>query len=86
MEDIELYFRIKDTECDVNEIQVQMDRLDLEKSKRLYELDELNKLYRDYLVKDSDKVLEEETKMIEVEKPKKLKKPNDKLSENNIEV
>lgn len=85
MEEVELYFRIKDVECDISDITVQIERLHLEKTKRLYELDELKNAYQDYLIKTSDKDLQIKTQVEEI-KPKKLKKTNDKPSENHIEV
>lgn len=76
MDEVELYFRVKDLECEVNTISCQIDRLTFEREKLLYELDQLSQLERE---KESEEVPEEV-------KPKKLKKDNGKPSQNNIEV
>lgn len=81
MEELELYFKIKEVECDIDEMRVQMNRLRLEIDKQEYGLSKLNEIYENQFEKQEQPVTEQE----EV-KPKKLKKSNDKLSENNIEV
>lgn len=86
MEELELYFRLKETECDINEIEVQILRLQLEMEKRQFEYGELKEIYIGNVKEQLSTQEEKEIETIKVEKPKKLKKPNDKLSENNIEV
>lgn len=74
---IELFFRLKDIQLGVQNVDYQINVLELEREKLTYEFEQLSKVYEDI-------IKEELTE--QVEKPKKLKKTNDKLSENHIEI
>lgn len=78
MEEVELYFRIKEGQLEIESIDLQIERLKLEKDKISYELNQLDEIYKQN-IKPKQEIIEEV-------KPKKLKKTNDKPSENNIEV
>lgn len=75
----EFLFRIRDIECEVKTIDIQSERLQLERDKLVYELNELDKIYENHI---ADFPVKEEVPA----KPKKLKKSNDKPSENHVEV
>jgi len=76
----EFLFRVRDIECEVKAIDAQTDKLKLERDKLIYELNEMDKVYEQHIKEV------EPTKELKEEKPKKLKKTNDKSSENHIEV
>lgn len=79
MEEVELYFRIKEGQLEIESIGIQIERLKLERDKISYEVDQLSKIYKEN-IESEIKISAEEVK------PKKLKKTNDKPSENHIEV
>jgi len=89
MEELELYFRIKELECDIDEMNTQINRLKLEIEKRSFEYDDLKEIYmndiKNQLEKSTKKEVEIESEQEDI-KPKKLRKPNDQPSKNNIEV
>lgn len=75
-------FRKRDIECEISGIHIQIEKLEIEKDKLLYELDYMHKSYESYIesIKPEDPIPTEEVK------PKRLKKTSDKPSENHIEV
>lgn len=82
MDEVEYMFRRRDLETEIFIADAQIAKLMLERDKFDYELEQLNEFYS----KEPEPVKEEVEDKVEEIKPKKLRKPNDKPSENHIEV
>lgn len=71
----ELEFRIRDARCEINTIDVQIERLNIERDKFALEFQSVYELYESLTKGEPTEI-----------KPKRLKKTSDKPSENHIEV
>lgn len=79
----EFSFRMRDIVCEVQLIEAQIDKLKLEKDKLIYEHGQMDKIYTEQI--ESQKPVPEPDE-VPIEKTKKLKKTDDKLSKNHIEI
>lgn len=83
----ELNFRIREIQNQYNRIEIEIESLEIERDKVLLELRTLEPIYMNNVGKImSEKLEAEQRDEVPEVKSKKLRKPNDKPSENNIEV